>query len=246
MIIESEQFKDFFYVPTLDRVLVNRNGNVIDLKRNCCPLPKKSLLGYIVVNCDKRTHFLHRLLALTFIENPLLHNEFAVVNHIDGNKANNALSNLEWVNHSGNIKHAYDNGLRNDNKPVLVKNLLDDSIERFNSIHELARARGVNPSLIVLYLKDYNREKICWGHYSIIYENDQWPIVDKTKIGCHRNGAPRKVTVIDQHGNKESFPSLSLACKELNVSYGVTLRYIRHNKQRFINGRTISYSDAGI
>lgn len=50
----------------------------------------------------------HRLLALCFIPNP---NDKPCVNHIDGNKMNNSLDNLEWCTHVKNIRHAYKNGL---------------------------------------------------------------------------------------------------------------------------------------
>ena len=50
----------------------------------------------------------HRLVAETFIPNP---NRLPQVNHIDGNKNNNAASNLEWISQEGNIRHAYDIGI---------------------------------------------------------------------------------------------------------------------------------------
>lgn len=52
---------------------------------------------------------IHRLLALTFIPNPLGKRE---VNHKDGNKKNFSLSNLEWVTPSENCRHAFRLGLR--------------------------------------------------------------------------------------------------------------------------------------
>ena len=52
--------------------------------------------------------YIHRLMAELYIPNP---ENKRTVNHIDGNKHNNALSNLEWHTDSENIKHAYDNGL---------------------------------------------------------------------------------------------------------------------------------------
>lgn len=59
-------------------------------------------------NGRKKNFTIHRLLARHFIANPA---GLAEVNHIDGNKFNNCLSNLEWVTHGGNSKHAYDLGL---------------------------------------------------------------------------------------------------------------------------------------
>lgn len=51
---------------------------------------------------------IHRLVAETFILNPL---GKPCVNHIDGNKLNNNVNNLEWVTISENTMHAYKNGL---------------------------------------------------------------------------------------------------------------------------------------
>lgn len=51
---------------------------------------------------------IHRLLATTFIPNPL---NKKCVNHIDGNRLNHDLSNLEWCTHSENTIHAIETGL---------------------------------------------------------------------------------------------------------------------------------------
>ena len=50
------------------------------------------------------TKAIHRLLAEAFIDNPL---QLSDVNHIDGDRRNNSLSNLEWLSHGNNIKHSY-------------------------------------------------------------------------------------------------------------------------------------------
>lgn len=55
----------------------------------------------------------HRLVAQAFIPNT---KDLPIVNHIDGVKNNNSVSNLEWVNNSENIQHAYDSGLAKANK----------------------------------------------------------------------------------------------------------------------------------
>ena len=55
-------------------------------------------------NSQKKTHQIHRLVALQFVPNP--HNK-PCVNHKDGNRKNNAATNLEWVTYSENNLHAY-------------------------------------------------------------------------------------------------------------------------------------------
>ena len=63
---------------------------------------------------------IHRLIALAFIPNP---ENLPQINHIDGNKLNNAIENLEWIDNSGNQLHAYRLGLQPDRrklKPTLV------------------------------------------------------------------------------------------------------------------------------
>lgn len=56
--------------------------------------------------CTK--HYMHRLLAEAFIDNP---ESKRTVNHIDGDKRNNSLDNLEWATYSENTQHAHDHGL---------------------------------------------------------------------------------------------------------------------------------------
>lgn len=60
-------------------------------------------------NRNHGTILLHRALAEAFIPNP---ENKRCVNHIDGNKLNNSIDNLEWATHGENNQHAYDNKLK--------------------------------------------------------------------------------------------------------------------------------------
>lgn len=68
--------------------------------------------GYLTVGLSKygkqRSIRAHRVIAETFIDNP---NNYSDINHKDGNKKNNKVSNLEWCSHSQNMKHASKIGL---------------------------------------------------------------------------------------------------------------------------------------
>ena len=57
-------------------------------------------------SCNRRVH---RLVAQHFLPNP---DNMKEVNHIDGNKGNNHVSNLEWCTRSQNVKHSFDTGLK--------------------------------------------------------------------------------------------------------------------------------------
>ena len=67
--------------------------------------------GYI--GCIMPYKTLHRAVAITFLKNP---DNKLDVNHIDGDKTNNHVSNLEWATRSGNQLHAYANGLNHTPK----------------------------------------------------------------------------------------------------------------------------------
>ena len=65
--------------------------------------------GYYSVGIRRKTLMVHRLVALAFIPNP---EQKPFVNHIDGNKLNNHVSNLEWCTVQENNLHARQTGLR--------------------------------------------------------------------------------------------------------------------------------------
>ena len=64
--------------------------------------------GYLSVVVRRKTHMLHRLVAQAFIPNP---ENKPFVNHIDGDKTNNAVNNLEWCTAAENNLHARETGL---------------------------------------------------------------------------------------------------------------------------------------
>jgi hypothetical protein len=95
--------------------IVSNTGSVIVADTNKSARIADNGHGYKqvqIMRLGKRyTRYVHRLVAECFIEKADGMDE---VNHIDGNKSNNCVSNLEWCNHSKNLKHAFATGLRHN------------------------------------------------------------------------------------------------------------------------------------
>ena len=137
----------------------NKNKNEIILSKH------KNKIGYIHVGLTneigiRKNYDMHRLVAEAFIPNP---ENKPQVNHIDGDKQNNNVSNLEWCTCSQNIKHAYKLNLQkptrywegnfgaNHHSSIKVR-CLDDAKE-FDSITESAIFYGLKRCSISLVCK---------------------------------------------------------------------------------------------
>ncbi len=92
--------------------LISEDGKIWSNKTNKYISQRVGSKGYYIVNLSIdgkcKTFQVHRLVALTFIENP---NNLPIINHKDGNKLNNSIENLEWCTYSDNTLHALKNNL---------------------------------------------------------------------------------------------------------------------------------------
>jgi hypothetical protein len=123
---------------------VSSNGRIETSKNHIKPCFNINN-GYYVVSINAKAFYVHRLVALTFLENPE-NKEF--VNHIDGNKLNNQLINLEWVTCLENNLHKINNGLSNWTKKVIQYDKNMNKLNEFNSIADAARFLNIGKSCI--------------------------------------------------------------------------------------------------
>lgn len=174
-IIEGEKWKDIIGYEGLYKV--SDKGRVLSVKRTvkCGKCGTREMSerilktalhrdGYeLVYLSDKgfqKTTHVHRLVAKSFIQNP---ERKRTVNHIDGNKENNKVENLEWATHSENMIHAWDIGLntytekaRNINsKPVKVFNKVTKETTHFSSAKKCSIEMGYSESWCSVVVRDY-------------------------------------------------------------------------------------------
>ena len=103
-------------IYTLDHSYLRKNGR-LDNRKGKQLRPSVDKYGYerVVLTKDgiRKTYSVHKLVALAFIPNP---ENKTTINHIDGNKRNNNVSNLEWATEKENQKHKWKNGFANYNR----------------------------------------------------------------------------------------------------------------------------------
>lgn len=126
---DQGQVRSWYYgkkhldAPRVRKPAINRYGYLqLDLKAK----------GRIEYWC------IHQLVALCFIPNL---EGFDQVNHIDGNKLNNMVSNLEWVSGAQNKKHAWDNGL------ISKEALSEGQKRRYKDPLERSRASAIQKAV---------------------------------------------------------------------------------------------------
>lgn len=152
---------------------ISTNGRVYSRKRDLILTPFHDGWGYKKVslrNHGKRSDkSIHRLVANAFIPNPLGKPE---INHIDGDKNNNCVDNLEWVTSSENKRHAFHVGL-NDRKSYNAgkpkrKVLLVGTNQVFDSVSKCAEYLNCTHTNVLSCLQ--GRTETCKG-YHVEYVN---------------------------------------------------------------------------
>lgn len=125
---------EVIYLPELD-VNVSEDGVVTgyrkklfrEYKHQTCRAGYKRV--HITTSGKRKCCGVHRLVAMAFIPNP--HNK-PDVNHIDGIKANNHVSNLEWVTEKENTQHAMKNLEKKPGRPPIMTERDKEIVGLFN------------------------------------------------------------------------------------------------------------------
>ena len=161
-----EEWKEIEGYPNYE---VSIYGEVYSKKKGDVLEPQNNTHGYYVVtlydNNIPKMHTVHRLVAKAFIPNPFNKNE---INHINGNKKDNRVSNLEWCTSSENKKHAFKNGLaKHHGGSPRIKVRVIETGKEYNSILECANDINGNIGHIASILRGEKKYK---SHHGLHFE----------------------------------------------------------------------------
>ena len=171
-------------------------------------------------SCDNSGYFnvsnnlIHILVANTFIDNQYKKN---IVNHKDGNKKNNNITNLEWVTESENVIHAINNGLMKSIKKICHIDNNNNIINIYNSCKEASRKLNINASSVNKCCK--GTLKSCGDkNYKFRYLNSDPKIEITNKI--IKNRKQKKIDVFDNNNNLiETLNTITNTSIKYNVNY---------------------------
>lgn len=128
---DIKDYEDLYEVSDTGLVRNKVSGKILK------PLKNKGYLQVVLCkNGEHRRYLIHRLVAQAFIPNPL---NLPEVNHIDQNRSNNNVENLEWCNRQYNVDYSLA-------KPVCQYALDGRLLNTYKSIREASRQTGVDQS----------------------------------------------------------------------------------------------------
>jgi len=172
-------------VRTLDMVVVSNGRGTYPVKGRVLKQSKDSY-GYpglsIKVDGKWTTKKVHRLVAQTFISNT---NGFPMVNHKDGNRANNHIDNLEWctVSYNNQYREKFGKAL---GRPVYAVKLKTSEVYRFCSQSEASRELGISQTSINFVIK--GKLKQTSGYWFINADDKAVDIVKQNLHGIGKTG----------------------------------------------------------
>ena len=217
-LIHNSKFKTKYTTQMNEKILVgNLRQGYCDVKLN-----------------NKKTFRVHRLVALAFIPNP---DNKCCVNHKDGNKLNNNVSNLEWVTNQENMTHAKENNLLSKGKnhyrakSIIQLDLNGNFIAKYDTETEAANKTNLKQRNISTCC---NNKRGRVGNYLWLFETDYDP-TKKYKYEPYK----KQVFEFDLNGDLLNiYKSKNEVCNKTHIPFTTLTRRI--NNKHIINDKIYS------
>lgn len=221
--MEKETEKYIFY----------SNGTVFSKIRNRFLKGSTDKDGYLIYQLGNKNRVkAHRIIAKTFIPNP---ENKPQVNHIDGNKKNNDVSNLEWVTNAENLKHAHEIGLivnkkgkeDSQSKEIFVFDKSGNFLFNCWGLKEAEEKTGV-PWIAIAYQTKRKEKSVHATKNNFLFSHSREIILKKPK--------GQKIKVFDKEtGIEKKFDSINEAARDLKMASSSIAAILKKEKKKKTN-----------
>lgn len=253
-LLSHPEYPGFYYIPYYTSYVINLFGEIIylpsgkkythasnyrDINNKYYPMTSMVTDYHFSKKCGVRYNHranttIHRVKALTFL--PYSANPFILdINHIDGNKSNHNVNNLEWCTRAHNNLHAHRTGLKKDSHSVVIFDYINDTVKEYYSISEAAREIGADDES-VRYKLLKSQDTLIKGRYLVRYWDE----------GGFYN-LPSKIDILKVNNIRHLFDVKNLYSGEVTNVLGISdlLKYltsmgIEINRSSFIPDLLIS------
>ena len=133
-------------IRSLDRKTIFKDGRVRQFYGKVLIINTVNNSGYLTVSLHDRgkskTFLVHRIVAEAFVENP---NQYTEVNHIDQNKKNNRVENLEWCTNKENVNHGneIERGAKKQRRNFVQLDMDGNLVKVWSGFKKMQRETGV-------------------------------------------------------------------------------------------------------
>lgn len=247
--IECLKYPGFYSIPGNPNIVVSKDYEFLDYKNGYVKnktLPTRSddypSVSSPVLFNEVKTPFntgtVHRLIALAFIPLEGTKERF-YVNHIDGNKLNYDVKNLEWVTYKENRDHAVETGLCVQSVRIMAIDIYTKQRRTFPSLQNASRSLGLHAWDIAKAIKAYRGQgKIICPPWLFLEEGDTIP-TSFTRIQRRVDPMGLRWFTVEKNGESKYVSGVGNLCKETGSKQEV----IENTKEFYntfsVNGYTV-------
>jgi len=219
-----ESHDGFRIIPGFPEYAVDREGNIINVLTGLAVMhsfvKNKDDYHFVLLRCGhsserkSRIYRVHRIMGITWIPNTDWFHK-TIINHIDGVKGNNNVSNLEWVTYKENSLHAVKTGLVKESVKGYIRDIFTGEIKEFPSLESMNEFLNLRAKQIVDFTTR-RRNIVYGGRYEVRIEGDErpWIYTDETV-----NVEPSRyiITVTEPNRSRKIFNGVRSLIRQYNV-----------------------------
>lgn len=250
---ESTQYPGYYHVPDNDLVVATPDGKFINVRTGNSIKPGPIYDGYWKISiCFKgktSNWYVHRLLARTFVGKPIRYYDKDYseleVNHVNGDKSDNRLCNLEWVTPAENYRHALNQYLTVYTS-VLARNINNKKVIKFPTLLACAEAFLISEKRLRKHLKSKEAGTKTKNWYVFKFDDESpWPELKEKDIQQDswdiRFGIWYAKNI--ETGVVKFHNTLDELCEILNLTYTTVQGYARKDGREVVFSNYVIWFD---